>query len=80
MAATARMPGAGGGSSGGREQEKEEWLKNDYEAALEPTENLKLDGAGMMTLTLRNYPSDHFVAFGFLKKGKMYPTLIWTGL
>ena len=35
---------------------------------------------GMMTLTLRNYPSDHFVAFGFLKKGAMYPTLIWTGL
>lgn len=35
---------------------------------------------GMMTLTLRNYPSDHFVAFGFLKKGAMYPTLIWTGI
>lgn len=35
---------------------------------------------GMITLTLRNYPSDHFVAFGFLKKGAMYPTLIWTGL
>jgi len=35
---------------------------------------------GMMTLTLRNYPSDHFVAFGFLKKSAMYPTLIWTGL
>ena len=35
---------------------------------------------GMMTLTLRNYPSDHFIAFGFLKKDAMYPTLIWTGL
>ena len=35
---------------------------------------------GMMALTLRNYPSDHFVAFAFLKKGAMYPTLIWTGL
>ena len=35
---------------------------------------------GMMTLVLRNYPSDHFVDFGFLKKGAMYPTLIWTGL
>ena len=34
---------------------------------------------GMMTLTLRNYPSDHFVAFGFLRKGAMYPSLIWTG-
>jgi uncharacterized membrane protein len=35
---------------------------------------------GMMTLTLRNHPADHFVAFDFLKKGAMYPTLIWTGL
>lgn len=35
---------------------------------------------GMITLTLRNYPSDHFVAFGFLRKGAMFPTLIWTGL
>lgn len=35
---------------------------------------------GMMTLTLRNHPSDHFVAFGFLKKGAMYPSLILTGL
>ena len=34
---------------------------------------------GMMTLTLRNYPSDHFVDFGFLKKHAMYPTLLWTG-
>jgi len=35
---------------------------------------------GMITLTLRNHPSDQFVSFDFLRKGAMYPTLVWTGL
>jgi uncharacterized membrane protein len=35
---------------------------------------------GMIVMTLRNYPSDHFIAFEFLKKGAMYPTLMITGL
>ena len=34
---------------------------------------------GMIVMTLRNYPSDHFIAFEFLKKGAMYPTLMITG-
>ena len=35
---------------------------------------------GMVTMTLRNYPSTYFIAFDFLKKGAMYPSLILTGL
>jgi len=35
---------------------------------------------GMITLTLRNYPSDRFIAFDFAKQGAMYPTLMATGL
>jgi uncharacterized membrane protein len=35
---------------------------------------------GMIVMTLRNYPSDHFIAFEFMKKGAMYPTLMITGL
>jgi uncharacterized membrane protein len=35
---------------------------------------------GMIVMTLRNYPSDHFIAFEFVKKGAMYPTLMITGL
>ena len=35
---------------------------------------------GMVTMTLRNYPSTHFIAFDFLRKGAMYPSLILTGL
>jgi uncharacterized membrane protein len=34
---------------------------------------------GMITLTLRNFPSDRFIAFDFAKKGAMYPALIATG-
>jgi uncharacterized membrane protein len=35
--------------------------------------------AGMMVFVLRQYPSDHFVDFDFLGKGRMYRSLIWTG-
>jgi len=35
---------------------------------------------GMITLTLRNYPSDRFIAFDFVRSGAMYPTLMVTGL
>lgn len=34
---------------------------------------------GMITLTLRNFPSNRFIAFDFAKKGAMFPTLILTG-
>lgn len=34
---------------------------------------------GMVALTLRNYQSRRFVAFDFLRKGAMYPSLIWVG-
>jgi uncharacterized membrane protein len=34
---------------------------------------------GMITLTLRNYPSERFIAFHFLRRGAMYPSLVWTG-
>ena len=34
---------------------------------------------GMITMTLRDYPSDHFIAFGFAGKGAMFGTLIATG-
>ena len=34
---------------------------------------------GMVTMTLRNYPSERFVAFHFLSRRAMYPTLIATG-
>lgn len=35
---------------------------------------------GMITMTLRNYPSEVFVAFDFAKKGAMYNSLMATGL
>jgi len=35
---------------------------------------------GMLTLILREYPSDRFVAFDFLRRGEMLPTLIVSGL
>ena len=34
---------------------------------------------GMVTMTLRNYPSERFIAFHFLSRGAMFPTLIATG-
>jgi polysaccharide biosynthesis protein PelG len=34
---------------------------------------------GMVTLTLREYPSERFVSFEFLEKGAMYPALIGCG-
>jgi uncharacterized membrane protein len=36
--------------------------------------------AGMLTLILREYPSDRFVAFDFLRRGEMLPALIVSGL
>ena len=35
---------------------------------------------GMITMTLRNYPSDVFVSFDFARKGAMYASLMATGL
>jgi uncharacterized membrane protein len=35
---------------------------------------------GMLTLILREYPSDRFVAFDFLRRGEMLPSLIVSGL
>ena len=35
---------------------------------------------GMITMTLRNYPSEQFIAFDFMKKGAMYPSLMVTGV
>ncbi len=34
---------------------------------------------GMIIMVLRNYPADRLVAFDFLDKGAMYPTLLLTG-
>lgn len=34
---------------------------------------------GMVTLTLRTFPSGEFVAFDFLRSGAMFPGLIWAG-
>lgn len=34
---------------------------------------------GMYTLTIRNFPAKRFVDFDFLKKGRMYPSLMATG-
>ncbi|GJL63730.1 MAG: pellicle/biofilm biosynthesis Wzx-like polysaccharide transporter PelG [Nitrospirales bacterium] len=35
---------------------------------------------GMLGLTVRNYSSDTLLAWDFLKKGRMYVSLIWLGL
>ncbi|MFO1435133.1 MAG: exopolysaccharide Pel transporter PelG [Gammaproteobacteria bacterium] len=35
--------------------------------------------AGMMIFIMRTYPSDHFISFDFLRRGRMYRSLIWTG-
>jgi polysaccharide biosynthesis protein PelG len=35
---------------------------------------------GMMGLAIRTYPSDSFISFDFLKKGKMFKVLIWVGV
>jgi uncharacterized membrane protein len=34
---------------------------------------------GMMTLTMRSYPSNTFISFDFLKKNRMYTSLLWVG-
>jgi uncharacterized membrane protein len=34
---------------------------------------------GMMLLVLRDYPSDRFIEFDFLRRGRMFATLIWVG-
>lgn len=36
--------------------------------------------AGMLFVVVRNYPSNRFVEFDFLRKGRMYASLIWIGL
>ncbi len=35
--------------------------------------------AGMMIFIMRTYPSDHYISFDFLRPGRMYISLIWTG-
>jgi uncharacterized membrane protein len=35
--------------------------------------------SGMMLLIIRSYPSDHFIEFDFLRKKRMFASLIWTG-
>ena len=35
---------------------------------------------GLWFLILRHYPIRYFIAFDFLRAGRMYPSLIWTGL
>ncbi|MDR3392773.1 MAG: exopolysaccharide Pel transporter PelG [Sulfuriferula sp.] len=35
--------------------------------------------SGMMLLIIRTYPSDHFIEFDFLRKKRMFVSLIWTG-
>ncbi|WP_413438937.1 exopolysaccharide Pel transporter PelG [Sulfuriferula sp. GW1] len=35
--------------------------------------------SGMMLLIIRSYPSNHFIEFDFLRKKRMFASLIWTG-
>lgn len=35
--------------------------------------------SGMMIFIMRTYPSDRFISFDFLRRGRMYRSLIWTG-
>ncbi|MEW5791104.1 MAG: exopolysaccharide Pel transporter PelG [Pseudomonadota bacterium] len=35
--------------------------------------------AGMLVVVVRNYPSDRFIEFDFLGRGRIYPSLIWIG-
>ncbi|MCI4400140.1 MAG: exopolysaccharide Pel transporter PelG [Campylobacteraceae bacterium] len=35
---------------------------------------------GMMGLAIRTYPSNKFISFDFLQKGKMFKVLIWVGV
>jgi len=34
---------------------------------------------GMMMLIIRCYPSNHFIEFDFLRKNRMFTSLVWTG-
>ncbi len=35
---------------------------------------------GMMVLAIRNYPTDRFLSFDFLKKNRLFKSLIWIGV